>query len=60
MFTLALSAWLVVSPWILGFSNNSRLMWNAILCGVALAILSGVNLLVTQRLGHDQHPGFVA
>jgi len=60
VFTLALSAWLVVSPWILGFNDSTRLLWNAVICGVVLAILSGVNLLVTEHLGHDQHPGFVA
>jgi hypothetical protein len=60
VFTLALSAWLVASPWILGFSDSTRLVWNAILSGVVLAILSGVNLLVTERLGHDKHTGFVA
>jgi len=60
VFMLALSAWLVVSPWILGFNDSTRLLWNAVICGVVLAILSGVNLLVTEHLGHDQHPGFVA
>jgi hypothetical protein len=60
IFTLALSAWLFASPWILGFSDSNRLMWNAVICGVVLAILSVANLLVTERLGHDQHAGFVA
>jgi SPW repeat len=60
VFTLALSAWLVVSPWILGFNDSTRLAWNAVICGGVLAILSGVNLLVTEHLGRDQHPGFVA
>lgn len=60
VFTLVLSAWLVASPWILGFSDSTRLMWNAVICGAVLAILSGVNLLVTENLGHERHPGFVA
>jgi hypothetical protein len=60
VFTLALSAWLVASPWILGFNDSTRLMWNAVICGAVLAILSGVNLLVTENLGHERHPGFVA
>jgi SPW repeat len=58
--TLAVSAWLIVSPWVLGFSDSTRLLWNAVLCGGVLAALSIVNLLVTWHLGHDQHPGFVA
>ena len=60
VFTLAISVWLIASPWILGFSDSTRLMWNAIICGGVLAILSVVNLRVAEHLGHDQHPGFVA
>jgi hypothetical protein len=59
-FTLALSAWLVASPWILGFGDGTRLVWNAVICGVVLAVLSGINLIVTEHLGPDQHSGFIA
>lgn len=38
---LALGAWLFVSPWLLGFSESSGLMWNAIVTGTLLVIFAG-------------------
>lgn len=38
---IALGAWLLVSPWILGFSASAVLMWNAVVFGalvVAFAV----------------------
>src|SRR6516225_436674 len=30
---LALGAWLLLSPWIIGFSGTVPLMWNSVICG---------------------------
>ena len=43
---LALGAWLVLSPWIIGFTATVPLMWNSVICGVLLFILAGWRLMV--------------
>lgn len=37
---LALGAWLIVSPWILGFAANAGAMWTAMVVGVLVAAVS--------------------
>jgi hypothetical protein len=37
---LALGAWLLVSPWALGFSRSTVLMWNAVVLGVLIFVLA--------------------
>ncbi len=37
---LAFGAWLVVSPWILGFSGLAAAMWNAVIVGIVVAALA--------------------
>lgn len=37
--SLALGIWLVVSPWVLGFSDNGVATWNAILFGLGVVAL---------------------
>jgi hypothetical protein len=36
---IALGVWLVVSPWILGFTYSQAAMWTAIVCGVVIAAM---------------------
>jgi SPW repeat len=36
-----LGAWLVASPWILGFAGMTALMWNAVIMGAVVVVLSG-------------------
>ena len=31
---IILGAWLLISPWVLGFSTSAALMWNAVIFGV--------------------------
>lgn len=38
---LALGAWLLVSPWVLGFSKSAVLMGNAMIFGVLVLVLAG-------------------
>jgi len=33
--------WLLVSPWILGFSSSPVLMWNSVICGALIFVLAG-------------------
>jgi hypothetical protein len=35
-----LGLWLVISPWVLGFSTVPAPTWNAVLCGLVVLILS--------------------
>ncbi|GEM90158.1 SPW repeat protein [Oceanithermus desulfurans] len=37
---LVLGLWLVVSPWILAFSQNTAALWNALIVGAIFVVLS--------------------
>jgi hypothetical protein len=58
-FTLAVAVWLLISPWVLGYSGEARLLWNSIACAIVLVILSLLNLTVGRQLGEDDSSGFV-
>ncbi len=36
---IVLGVWLVISPWVLGFTFSEIALWNAILCGVVVAAM---------------------
>ena len=38
--SMALGAWLVISPWVVGFSTLGAAMWNAVIVGLAVALLA--------------------
>lgn len=38
--SVALGVWLVVSPWVLGFSMMAAATWNAVVVGIAVAALA--------------------
>jgi len=38
---LVLGAWLLVSPWLLGFSTSAGLVWNAVVIGGLVLIFAG-------------------
>lgn len=40
----ATGAWLLVSPWPLGFSASTALMWNAVIVGALVALLAAWTL----------------
>jgi len=46
---LTLGGWLLVSPWLLGFSASALLTWNAVLVGVVVVILAGWALVPAQE-----------
>ncbi len=39
-FNLILGLWLIVSPWLLGFSTVAAAMWNSVIVGIVVAALS--------------------
>ncbi|MGB7957985.1 MAG: SPW repeat protein [Minisyncoccia bacterium] len=40
-WTLAvMGAWLIVSPWVLGFSDNFLAKWTNVLCGIVLVLIA--------------------
>ncbi|TIW20125.1 MAG: hypothetical protein E5V63_32225 [Mesorhizobium sp.] len=40
-FNAALGVWLIASPWILGFTSDLVLTWNAVLFGILAVVASG-------------------
>ena len=37
--------WLLVSPWLLGFSDIGIVKWSNVLCGLILVVMSGWELM---------------
>jgi hypothetical protein len=42
---VVLGAWLLVSPWLLGFSGSADLMWNAVGAGAFIVLFAGWTLV---------------
>jgi hypothetical protein len=38
---IALGGWLLLSPWVMGFSSATALTWNAIIAGAIVVALAG-------------------
>lgn len=34
--------WLIIAPWVLGFSNAQGALWNSIIVGVIVGVLAGI------------------
>ena len=45
---LALGAWLLISPWLLGFSTATIAMWNAVILGALVVVFAGWALAQVQ------------
>ncbi len=45
----ALGAWLLLSPWIIGFTATAPLMWNAVICGGLIFVFAGWRLVADRR-----------
>ncbi len=43
-----LGAWLVISPWMLGYSTSPGLMWNAVISGALIVLFAGWTLMEQQ------------
>ena len=48
--TSAFGAWLLVSPWILGFTSSLILTWNSVIFGALIFLLAGWSLMKDRRL----------
>jgi hypothetical protein len=46
---LLLGLWLLISPWVLGFTGNAGARWTHVVIGLAVAALAAVELLLVQR-----------
>ena len=46
---LGLGAWLIVSPWVLGFSDLNLVVWNVVAAGCLTVMLVLWNLSSPQR-----------
>ncbi len=42
-----LGIWLIISPWVLGFSGDMAAVWNAVIVGIIVLILGAYNALTT-------------
>ncbi|HEU4792405.1 MAG TPA: SPW repeat protein [Nitrolancea sp.] len=47
--TILAGLWLILSPFILGFTNLRSSMWNAIIVGIILAALAAIRLYSARR-----------
>jgi SPW repeat-containing protein len=47
---MVLGAWLAISPWILGFTDNGAATRNAVIIGIAIAVLSGSTFLIYNAI----------
>ena len=47
---LILGIWLIFSPFIIGTNEQSNLMWNSVIVGVLIAVISGIELPMARKL----------
>ena len=47
---MVLGAWLAMSPWILGFTDSDGATRNALIVGIAIAVLSGSTFLIYNAI----------
>ena len=38
--SLVIGAWILISPWLLGYSGMSLMKWSDVLCGLALVVMN--------------------
>lgn len=46
---VVLGLWLIVAPFVLGYSGTAAAMWNEVIIGIAVAILGAWSALAAQR-----------
>lgn len=54
--SVALGAWLAISPWVLGFSGLVAPMWNAVIVGIVVAVLALWAIGTDKDIGGWWHP----
>ncbi len=53
---VALGAWLIASPWVLGFAGNEAAMWNAVVVGIAVGGLALWSSMIEHERGGLSSP----
>jgi hypothetical protein len=56
---LGIAAWLLISPWVVGYSSATRVTVNAVVCAIVVAALATANWMLTNRMGPEDHRGIV-
>lgn len=51
---IVMGLWLVISPWVLGFSNVRNAVLNVTLCGLAIVVSSAWSVRDAGQTGHAQ------
>ena len=46
---LIAGVWLIISPWTFGHASQPALLWNSLIVGLAVSVLAGLALSITQR-----------
>jgi hypothetical protein len=37
---IVIGAWLIIAPWVLGFSDSVLMKWSSVLCGIILVAMN--------------------
>lgn len=48
--SFALSLWLAISPWVMGYAEHEAATWNAVIVGLALALASHFECVACDEL----------
>lgn len=51
---LILGGWMIISPWVFGYTIERGLLWNSLLIGAVVATLSGIAIPIAQKLQHQK------
>lgn len=51
---LALGAWIMVSPWLLGFSSITAMTWGNVFAGLAIILVNLWAIFLPKEPGQDQ------
>jgi hypothetical protein len=53
---VGLGAWLLIAPWILGFSNDAVAGWTSLLVGTLVAYFAGMQVTLMKRPAASRRP----
>jgi hypothetical protein len=45
--TLVIGVWILVSPWVLGFSDASLAVWSSVICGIILILIAAHSIFIS-------------
>jgi hypothetical protein len=46
---LTAGVWLILSPWMFGYNSQSGLLWNSLIVGFTVSVLSGLALPIARK-----------